>query len=699
MAEKRVIELEIQDNSKSLKQQYREAVQELQKVAAAYGETSQQAAEAARKAAGLKDQIEDTNDLLKSYKGEGAFIALGKAMSSVASGFSAVEGGLGLIGVESEKLQETMLKVQSAMALAQGLEGLEDAGRAFKTLGARAMQYSVVQKVVTAGQRLWNAAMAANPIGLLIAGITTLIAVGYSLIKYFQAQAKETEKATASIKEHNKALNKQNQELEKSQTRLEKSNKFQEDYAKASGKSSEELRKLAIKHAEEELALARKNKELAKATYLREKDILSSMKANDADEEVIKKQEELVKKAGESAKEMREIAQKEYTELVDLKKQQRIEIKQEQTDEIKDKKDAAKTSYDAQKESIENELKQIQEFNKQAKEQNAARLRTDQENEEYAINQKYKEQIALFKKHGKDTTQLELAQANELNDVRLKYQDLDYKQKEEARQKELDAIKQANDLKKQAEQEFQAQIEQIDESNFQARLQKSMSESDYEKELVRQKYFALEEAAKGNAEQEKIIAEAKGAELDAINKKYLEKQKHDQQQKVDLILKYAQTFGQAMSSLNGLLNANDEARLKNVKQGSKEEEAIKRKMFERDKKLRIVQTVIDTASNVVQSVRNGGGIPAGIPFGVAAAAMGAIQIATISKAKFEGGGEQVQSPSGGGGAMAPNFNVVGSSGVNQLAQIQQQPTRAYVVSGDVATGLSLERNRLQNASF
>ena len=122
-------------------------------------------------------------------------------------------------------------------------------------------------------------------------------------------------------------------------------------------------------------------------------------------------------------------------------------------------------------------------------------------------------------------------------------------------------------------------------------------------------------------------------------------------------------------------------------------------MFERDKKLRIVQTVIDTASNVVQSIRNGGGIPTGIPFGIAAAAMGALQIATISKAKFDGGGDQVQSPSAGGGAMAPNFNVIGSSGVNQLAQIQQQPTRAYVVSGDVANGLSLERNRLQNASF
>lgn len=43
MAEKRTIELEIQDNTKTLKQQYKEAVIELQNMAAAYGETSTEA--------------------------------------------------------------------------------------------------------------------------------------------------------------------------------------------------------------------------------------------------------------------------------------------------------------------------------------------------------------------------------------------------------------------------------------------------------------------------------------------------------------------------------------------------------------------------------------------------------------------------------------------------------------------------------
>ena len=134
--EKKVIEIEIQDNSKTLKQQYKEAVLEVQKLADAFGATSIEVQNASKRAAELKDQIEDVNDAIQAQKGEGTFIALGKSLSSVASGFSAVEGAMGLVGAESEDVQKAMLRVQSAMALAQGLEGLEDAGRAFKQLGA-----------------------------------------------------------------------------------------------------------------------------------------------------------------------------------------------------------------------------------------------------------------------------------------------------------------------------------------------------------------------------------------------------------------------------------------------------------------------------------------------------------------------------------------------------------------------------------
>ena len=63
----------------------------------------------------------------------------------------------------------------------------------------------------------------------------------------------------------------------------------------------------------------------------------------------------------------------------------------------------------------------------------------------------------------------------------------------------------------------------------------------------------------------------------------------------------------------------------------------------------------------------------------------------------EGGGNLPAG--GGGGAQAPSFNVVGDSGVNQLAELQQQPAQAYVVSGEVTTAQALDRNRVQNATL
>jgi hypothetical protein len=64
-----------------------------------------------------------------------------------------------------------------------------------------------------------------------------------------------------------------------------------------------------------------------------------------------------------------------------------------------------------------------------------------------------------------------------------------------------------------------------------------------------------------------------------------------------------------------------------------------------------------------------------------------------------GGGGNLSNSFGGSAAQAPNFNVVGNSGMNQLAQIQQQPIQAYVVSGEVTSAQALDRNRIKNATL
>ena len=61
------------------------------------------------------------------------------------------------------------------------------------------------------------------------------------------------------------------------------------------------------------------------------------------------------------------------------------------------------------------------------------------------------------------------------------------------------------------------------------------------------------------------------------------------------------------------------------------------------------------------------------------------------------------SSGGSQGSQEPAFNLIGSGGQSQLAAAiasqQQAPVRAYVVSGDVTTAQSLERNRIEQASI
>jgi hypothetical protein len=121
----------------------------------------------------------------------------------------------------------------------------------------------------------------------------------------------------------------------------------------------------------------------------------------------------------------------------------------------------------------------------------------------------------------------------------------------------------------------------------------------------------------------------------------------------------------------------------------------------------IAQATIDTYLSAQKAYTATVGVPivgpvlAPINAGLAIAA-GIKNIKAIAAVKTPDGG------GGGGGnlsnnftsgAQAPSFNVVGNSGMNQLAQIQQTPIQAYVVSGEVTSAQALDRNRVKNATL
>jgi hypothetical protein len=113
-------------NITPLKKQLKDATQELQVARQKFGDLSTEAVQAAKKVATIRDAIQAANEQAQLFDPGKRFQALTNAASLAAGAVGAVQGAMGLFGAESEDVQKALLKVQSAMALSQGLSQLKD---------------------------------------------------------------------------------------------------------------------------------------------------------------------------------------------------------------------------------------------------------------------------------------------------------------------------------------------------------------------------------------------------------------------------------------------------------------------------------------------------------------------------------------------------------------------------------------------
>ena len=195
MVEK-VVNLKVTDNvdqtTKSvgnLKTQLRQAQNEVNELSAKFGATSEQAVEAAKRAAQLKDAIGDAKSLTDAFNPDAKFKALTSTLSGVAGGFAAVQGAVGLLGSESQNVEKAILKVQSAMAISQGIQSVGESIDSFKQLGATIKDTAIFQKALAAATTIqtfvmngatlaakaFRGALVATGIGALVVGIGLLI--------------------------------------------------------------------------------------------------------------------------------------------------------------------------------------------------------------------------------------------------------------------------------------------------------------------------------------------------------------------------------------------------------------------------------------------------------------------------------------------------------------------------------------------
>ncbi len=140
------------------------------------------------------------------------------------------------------------------------------------------------------------------------------------------------------------------------------------------------------------------------------------------------------------------------------------------------------------------------------------------------------------------------------------------------------------------------------------------------------------------------------------------------------------------------------------------ENAINEKRFKQQKAFNIAMAIIDTyvAANMALKDETIPNTFVRIAAMISIIATGLANVATISRQKFVAKAlpsPRLSSQSSGGAdtTTGPQFNLIGSTGENQLAAaiaaVQKEPVKAYVVSSEVSSAQEMERKTVASASI
>jgi len=282
------------------------------------------------------------------------------------------------------------------------------------------------------------------------------------------------------------------------------------------------------------------------------------------------------------------------------------------------------------------------------------------------------------------------------------------------------------------ETEKRSQIELI-----QNNVQRIKNEISLAEELFRRKQKLLQDeiskykegtAQRAEAENQLLLLQKEnGAELSALNKSLLDERRA---QIEAVIAELGQLASQSINTISGFYEAANtkektsiETRMQALEDANQTEtQAYKNLIAERDKlaekefniqkRLSLASAIIEGIQSVLNAYSTAQKSPITLGFpaypavqAAAAAAFSASQIAAIRSQSFQssGGAGTISSAVPTTPSAPAQFNVVGQSGVNQLAQSIggqfEQPIRAYVVGQDVTTAQQLERQRVKTATF
>jgi len=586
---------------------------------------------------------------------------LGSALNATTSGFAATQGAIALFGSENEALEESLLKVQSALAIQQGVQGLTEAYKELsigtKLAGAAQAIFSTVVGTTSGALKVFRIALLSTGIGAIVVGLGLLIA-NFDKVKAAVSNAIDSFKNLGPVM---KAL-------------LLPITAVVEGFELA----KKGLQALGVLESDEEKA--RKKRAAAQQTRIE-----AEKKAQqEAYDERLKQIQEISK--------AEQVAFDRSIRLLESQGKNTIRLRKER---LKQELDEAKQLLEREKRlggflvslyqnlvterqiAYNDILKEEREFYKQRR-QNAEQFRKDQAEIDFGI---IDEEIALL---------AELDKIRQENEDRFKTE----------QQKELDEVERKYDVLKAMAQDNAEALEEIE-------IARLNEKNDIELKYAEEAYNA-QKALDDKAEEDRKERDAKKREDTQALNDFIS---NSALQTLDVVNQFAQLRADKFNALNQQILDNEELTDKQKEKMLAENNRKAKRAFEIQKAANIAQALISTYQGANAIFASAAANPATVlfpaqPFIAAglAVAGGLANVANISRQKFEGaslgGGGDTGAPDlTGGETVAPSFNVVGDSSLNQLAQLQQQPTQAFVVSGEVTSAQALDRNRVTNATL
>ena len=348
-------------------------------------------------------------------------------------------------------------------------------------------------------------------------------------------------------------------------------------------------------------------------------------------------------------------------------------------------------------------LLSAQQIAEQVKQDNLKNSQTEYEQ----LEEKYKKDKALLEKYNIDVTQLEIKYMNDINNLKLKEDEVEKKRKD-------DRLKSLTDLlnKSKIKEKEYSDAKTFDEVN-------EIYNRENLKLIAQKESDILKAQSLGATEEDIKNIKAYYDQLDINNQKgksdaELKIKSYQTEEEVRIENQKNEAIATTKQNLNNIISSIETSGLEKTKAG----QAI-------SKTLAVTQIGIDSAVAVskASTLANAEGVAAQLAFPtvpgagtvarvVSYASTYAQVVANIMRAKrlLSGGGTTSTSSTGGGSSAnipasaAPNVSFV-SSNENQVASSiarttgEQPPLRAYVVSGDVTTAQSLDRNLVNNSSL